>query len=82
VGERVTVYRVDSELSEIRIGAGTILRHDWSPSWCRTQVRIELTSPGRIIEEPIGNHYALLLGNYVSDFEMLGKILGLKVTYL
>jgi L-fucose isomerase-like protein len=82
VGERVTVYRVDSELSEIRIGAGTILRHDWSPSWCRTQVRIGLTNPGRIIEEPIGNHYALLLGNYVSDLEMLGKILGLKVTYL
>ncbi|MGB9828398.1 MAG: hypothetical protein ACPLSM_07765 [Thermosphaera sp.] len=82
VGGKVTVYRVDSDLEEVRIGVGTILAHEWSESWCRTQVRIRLSNPLMIVEEPIGNHYALLLGDYGSELEMFGKILGLKVSYM
>jgi L-fucose isomerase-like protein len=80
VGEQVTVYRVDAELERLRVGVGILEPLEWSEHWCRTQVRIRgLKDPWRVVEDPIGNHYALILGNHAEDLKLATRLLGLKV---
>jgi L-fucose isomerase-like protein len=81
VGEKATVYRLDSNLSIARLGVGEITPHSWSPSMCRTQVKLKLKNAGKIVSESIGNHYVLVLGDHVEELQLISDILGIKVDY-
>jgi L-fucose isomerase and related proteins len=82
VGEKVTVYRLDSSLSIARLSVGEIIPHTWSTSMCRTQVKLKLKNAGKIVSESIGNHYVLVLGDHVEELQLISDILGIKVDYL
>jgi len=79
----VTVYRVSPLLDSIRVGVGVIEEHpEWSRLWCRTQIKIRLENPWKLIEEPMGTHYALILGDYSEELELLGAVLDMKVEHI
>jgi len=46
---------------------------------CRTQIMLRLRNAGKIILKPMGNHYALILGNHVEELSLAAKVLGLEV---
>ncbi len=82
VGEKVTILRIDNKLRRLRIGVGTIKPHRWSREMCRTQVRVELENPAPIIEDSIGNHYIMILGDHKQTISDIGRILGFKPEYI
>lgn len=82
VGETATILRIDNKLQKLRIGVGTIRPHEWGREMCRTQVRVELENPSSIIEDSIGNHYIMILGDHKQTISDAGRILGLKPEYL
>lgn len=63
----------------LRVGVGVIEPREWSINMCRTQVRLRLRNAREIISKPMGNHYALILGNHVDELSLVAKILGLEV---
>ncbi|MEM4463086.1 MAG: hypothetical protein QXR98_02480 [Fervidicoccaceae archaeon] len=78
-GEAVTIYRIDSGLEKIRIGKGRIKEWKWREDLCRTQVLIELENAEKILKKSIGNHYALIIGDWVEELSAAGELLGLNV---
>lgn len=79
VGDRVTVYRFDNKVSTLRLGVGYIEGHEWSGNMCRTQVRVKLPGAEKILRESIGNHYALIIGDYTNDLTAAAKLLGASI---
>ncbi|WP_276814103.1 hypothetical protein [Desulfurococcus amylolyticus] len=81
VGDKVTVYRLDNKVSTLRLGVGYIERHEWSENMCRSQVRVKLLGAEKILRESIGNHYALIIGDYMDDLVAAAKLLGASIDY-
>jgi len=81
-GTPVTVYRIDNGFTRMRIGVGRIVEHEWSSEVCRTQVKVELRNPERLLMDSIGNHYAIVIGDHTRELELASKILGLRVEYV
>ncbi|MGC9145005.1 MAG: L-arabinose isomerase family protein [Nitrososphaeria archaeon] len=75
-GETITVARVDTKKKIIRAGIGKVLSEPFREDVCRTQVRVELENPSLVVERPIGNHYALTLGNHVKVLENFSYVEG------
>lgn len=78
LGLRVTVFRIDPELTKMRIGVGEVVEHSWKPYMCRTQVKLKISNPYKIIEDSIGNHYAMLLGDYTEELQVVSMLLDLN----
>jgi len=66
----------------MRIGVGRVVEHEWSGEVCRTQVKVELRNPERLLMDSIGNHYAIVTGDHARELELASKILGLRVEYV
>lgn len=79
VGEKATLFRVDPGLNKLRVISGVIGEAEYSGKWCRTQIRVKTGNPWELIKKPMGNHYALLIGDYTSELTIMGRILGLEV---
>ncbi len=75
-GERVTVARLDTKKKILRAGSGKVLSQPFRGDLCRTQVKVELEDPSTIARSPIGNHYALTLGNHVKLLESFAYVEG------
>lgn len=81
-GSKATIFRLSPELRTLRVGVGEIAEHDWKPYLCRTQVKVKIKNPRKILDESIGNHYALLLGDYSVELQVLSKLVGASVDLL
>lgn len=79
IGEEATLYRLHPSLRAIRIGIGRIAGGEWRRDMCRTQIHIELRNARKLLEEPIGNHYALVIGDHVEEIASLSELLGIDV---
>ncbi len=79
VGEKATLYRVDPGLNKLRVISGVIVESDYTGKWCRTQIKVKTRDPRVLIKKPMGNHYALIIGDYTSELATMGKLLGLEV---
>jgi len=77
-GQTVTVARVDTKKKVVRAGSGKVLREPFREDVCRTQVRVELEDPSLVVERPIGNHYALTLGDHLKLLESFAYVEGYK----
>ncbi len=78
-GEVVTIARIDGRSSTLRAGTGVLLNDaPVTSNACRTQLLIQLRNVGKLIEEPIGNHYVVVPGDWVSALKFLADFLGLK----
>ncbi|MEM0179350.1 MAG: hypothetical protein QW326_05330, partial [Fervidicoccaceae archaeon] len=64
---------------KIRIGKGRIKEWKWREDLCRTQVLIEMENAEKILKKSIGNHYALIIGDWVEELSAAGELLGLNV---
>ncbi len=83
-GEPVTLVRFSPDLNTIRIIKGRIESGEpRSDLHCRTQITIALdTSASIILERSIGNHYALVIGDYSIELENFAKTIGIKTEVL
>jgi L-fucose isomerase-like protein len=79
IGEKATLFRVSPDLTVMRVGVGVIKGINWSSMLCRTQVKVKLKNPLKILSEPMGNHYALVLGDHYRDLYTVGKNLDLAI---
>jgi L-fucose isomerase-like protein len=77
-GETVTVARVDTKKRVLRAGSGKVLSEPFREDVCRTQIRVELENPSLIVERPIGNHYALTIGDHLKLLESFAYVEGYK----
>ncbi|MGC9181037.1 hypothetical protein [Thermogladius sp.] len=82
VGAGVTVYRLTPDLETLRVGVGRVKQWSWRGDMCRTQVLVEVKGAERIVRESIGNHYALVLGDWSNELSLAGELLGLRVEEL
>lgn len=78
VDQEATIFRIDSKLERLRVGVGKVKRWDWRTDLCRTQVLLEIENAEKILKDSIGNHYALILGNFADEIIAAGETLGLK----
>lgn len=83
-GTIVTLARLSPDLSTLRVVKGKIKKGEaFSDRHCRTQVIVELESNGIILlDKSIGNHYAMVVGDYTLELRVLAKVLGLNVEVL
>lgn len=83
-GGRVTLLRFRPDLRKIRVIRGMIL--DGNPSKmlaCRTQFRIRVEGdPRRIVEDPLGNHHVMVLGDFVDAVKSFCTLKGIEVEVL
>ena len=83
-GGRVTLLRFRPDLKKIRIIRGVLL--EGSPSKalaCRTQFRIKVKGdPRRVIEDPLGNHHVMVLGDLVDAIKSFCMLKGIEVEVL
>ena len=80
-GEEVTFARIDPVKRVLRVGVGRIVNSSpISENVCRTQIQVRVQgNPFKLIEEPIGNHYVLALGNVVCCLKYVAKLLKLRL---
>ena len=83
-GGRVTLLRFRPDLRKLRAIRGTIL--DGNPSKalaCRTQFRIKVRGdPRRILEDPLGNHHVMALGDLVDAVKSFCMLKGIEAEIL
>uniref|UniRef100_A0A7J3ZK45 L-arabinose isomerase central domain-containing protein n=1 Tax=Fervidicoccus fontis TaxID=683846 RepID=A0A7J3ZK45_9CREN len=79
-GSRVTVARLDAARRTIRAGVGTVLNNGpIEEDLCRTQFLVELSSRVEIIvSNPAGNHYVLVLGDWLEPLEHFSEMVGFR----
>ena len=77
-GTRVTIARFDPEFRVLRVGRGIVEKSGMlSELHCRTQLWIRLEGDAeRIVEESIGNHYIVALGDHVEALKTATAVLG------
>lgn len=76
-GLEVTLVRFSEDLRRVRIMGGVVEESGpWSTELCRTHVRIRVKSGLRILEDPLGNHYVLAVGDLVLRIRYLAQLLG------
>ncbi|MFN3268580.1 MAG: hypothetical protein ACK416_04905, partial [Zestosphaera sp.] len=76
----VTIAKLDPITRTLRIAKGKIIEGTpTSPKHCRTQLKIKINeeTTTRILKKPIGNHYALVLGDLEDELRYTAEILGL-----
>ncbi|ABM81221.1 universally conserved protein [Hyperthermus butylicus DSM 5456] len=83
-GTRVTIARFDPEFRVLRVGRGVVEESGLlSRLHCRTQLWIRLDGNAeRIVEESIGNHYVVALGDHVDALRAAASILGSSLDIL
>lgn len=79
-GVPVTLLRFSPNLDVMRIIKGRIEKGEPESSLhCRTQITIALdTDASMLLERSIGNHYALVIGNYTMELKSFAKTIGIK----
>ena len=78
-GEVVTLARLDGRSLTLRAGTGVVLNDaPVTGNACRTQLLLRLRGVGRLIREPIGNHYAVVPGNWVRALKFFADFTGFR----
>ncbi len=78
-GEVVTLARLDGRSLTLRVGTGVVLNDaPVTGNACRTQLLLRLRDAGRLIREPIGNHYAVVPGDWVRALKFFADFTGFR----
>ncbi len=79
-GSIVTITKMDFHRMLMRIGKGVIVNEGpISNGLCRTQVLIRLFGNAtKLIEDPLGNHYVLTIGDWVEPLKYLAILLSMN----
>ena len=79
-GAPVTLLRFSPDLKIMRIIKGRIEKGEpESNLHCRTQITVALDVDASVLlEKSMGNHYALVIGDYIVELEGFAKAIGIK----
>ena len=78
-GEVVTLARIDWRSMTLRVGMGTVLNDaPVTTNSCRTQVLVRVRDAGRVVREPVGNHYALVPGDWVRPLKHFADLINFR----
>ncbi len=80
----VTLLRFSPSLDRMRVLRGLIVKGEpESNMHCRTQVTIELNvEASMLLEKSMGNHYALVIGDYAEELKSFAKTTGIYAEIL
>ncbi len=70
----VTVFKVSGDLSRWFVAEGRLLRNEYKPDLCRTQVVVGLDDPSQaryFLTNPIGNHHVIISGHWKEEIELM-----------
>ena len=74
----VTIVKLDGCSMKLRVGRGKLLNDKpVSKDACRTQFLIKLDNATKLLEDPIGNHYVIILGDYVDILKIFSEVMDL-----
>ena len=74
--DRVTVFRISSDLKRYFVSSGHIVANTNDKNLCRTQIEVALDSPvTELLTMPCGNHHVIMYGNHVEQIDNLMKTL-------
>ena len=64
----VTVFKVSGDLSRCFVAEGQLLRNQYEPNLCRTQVVLKLQPDDAryFLTDPIGNHHIIIPGHHAA----------------
>lgn len=72
----VTIFRLNSALTECFVEEGSIKNNQYENKLCRTQIICNFPELDKILKTPLGNHELIILGHYkkalVKYFESVG----------
>lgn len=79
--EKITVFRLDNQLSKTFISEGAVISTHKSDHACRTQIEVSIPEKDAELlkHHPLGNHHLILPGHHKSLLKMACKISGLSV---
>jgi len=82
-GREATLIKFNSKLDTLRVVTGIIKPVEWSTGLCRTQIALEAVEPGKsyekLVEEYMGTHYVLVLGNHTELLKNFAELLNIKL---
>ncbi|NOZ88459.1 MAG: hypothetical protein GXO15_00865 [Crenarchaeota archaeon] len=83
-GETVTLARLDPGLRRLRVARGVVERSGLLSSLhCRTQVWLRVDwDPELLLEDSLGNHYVMTVGDHVEPLRHAARMLGLRAEVL
>ena len=83
-GGRVTLLRFRPDLRKLRVIRGMILdSNPFKALACRTQLKIRVKGDlGKILEDPLGNHHVMALGDLVDAVKSFCMLKGIEVEVL
>ncbi|MEM4883853.1 MAG: hypothetical protein QXK53_07465 [Nitrososphaerota archaeon] len=78
-GQVVTLGRLDPATRTLRYIIGRVLKQAARENACRTQVRVEVRgAASELIEEAIGNHYVMVLGDVSGELACAARIMNMR----
>lgn len=77
--EDITVFRINSSLSEAFVEEGKILSNQYKNNMCRTQIEIELPNLDKLLFHPLGNHLSIIYKDRKNELVSFFKDKGIKV---
>lgn len=79
-GVRATVLRFSPELDRLRAGVGEVFEgRPVREGYCRTQVLLELKGAEKLLRDPMGNHYVLVLEDIMEGLEAFCAVSGVRL---
>jgi L-fucose isomerase-like protein len=79
-GHPVTLGRLDPVTRTLRYMVGMVMENAPSENACRTQLRVKVSgNVSTIIEEAIGNHYVVALGDLSEELRYVARILNVRL---
>lgn len=79
--QEVTLVRIDSTLTKMFVGKGTLVPAEHSTQMCRTQVVVQGDEDmvNYFIKNPLGNHHLIVPGDYLLDFKLAAHLLRMEL---
>ena len=83
-GRQVTLAKLDTRKGRLVAVTGRIRESGLlSTRQCRTQVIVKADGDvERLVDEPLGSHLALVIGNVMSDLKIVASLVGIKMERL
>jgi len=80
-GQDVTLLRMSSSLDKLRAIGGRVIERASISFGCRTQVRVRVRREAaeKILEDPIGNHHVLALGDLIDGLKAFCDLKGIEL---
>ena len=74
----ITVFRINSNLNELFVEEGEIIKDLYEKHLCRTQIVVKLKNLDKLLTHPLGNHEIVIYGHHAKELKSYFEKLGFK----